>query len=105
MRVDGSVLRRERAAKPRLLVVNQYYWPGVEATAHLLTELCEALTDEYEIRVLTGVLHGHEQLPRREVRNGVRDRARAVDRLRARHVSACARSTTPRTSAARCSTG
>ena len=28
-------------AKPRLLVVNQYYWPGVEATAHLLTELCE----------------------------------------------------------------
>ncbi len=58
-------------AKPRLLVVNQYYWPGVEATAHLLTELCEALADEYEIRVLTGVLRGHEQLPRREVRNGV----------------------------------
>ena len=57
--------------KPRLLVVNQYYWPGVEATAHLLTELCEALTDEYEIRVLTGVLRGHEQLPRREIRNGV----------------------------------
>ncbi len=58
-------------AKPRLLVVNQYYWPGVEATAHLLTELCESLVDEYEIRVLTGVLRGHEQLPRREVRNGV----------------------------------
>ena len=55
----------------RLLVVNQYYWPGVEATAHLLTELCEALTDEYEIRVLTGALHGHGALPRREVRNGV----------------------------------
>jgi glycosyltransferase involved in cell wall biosynthesis len=58
-------------AKPRLLVVNQYYWPGVEATAHLLTELCQSLVDEYEIRVLTGVLRGHEQLPRREVRNGV----------------------------------
>jgi glycosyltransferase involved in cell wall biosynthesis len=57
--------------KPRLLVVNQYYWPGVEATAHLLTELCEALTDEYDIRVLTGVLRGHEDLPRREIRNGV----------------------------------
>jgi putative colanic acid biosynthesis glycosyltransferase WcaI len=57
--------------KPRLLVVNQYYWPGVEATAHLLTELCEALADEYEIRVLTGVLRGHERHPRREVRNGV----------------------------------
>jgi glycosyltransferase involved in cell wall biosynthesis len=57
--------------KPRLLVVNQYYWPGVEATAHLLTELCEALTDEYEIRVLTGVLRGYEERPRRETRNGV----------------------------------
>jgi glycosyltransferase involved in cell wall biosynthesis len=59
------------AAKPRLLVVNQYYWPGVEATAHLLTELCEALADEYEIRVLTGTLRGHEQRPRHEVRHGV----------------------------------
>jgi colanic acid biosynthesis glycosyl transferase WcaI len=58
-------------SRPRLLVVNQYYWPGVEATAHLLTELCEALVDEYDIRVLTGMLRGHEQLPRREVRNGV----------------------------------
>ena len=57
--------------RPRLLVVNQYYWPGVEATAHLLTELCEALADEYEIRVLTGMLRGHEQLPRREGRSGV----------------------------------
>jgi glycosyltransferase involved in cell wall biosynthesis len=57
--------------KPRLLVVNQYYWPGVEATAHLLTELCEALAEDYEIRVLTGVLRGHEDAPRREVRNGV----------------------------------
>ena len=57
--------------KPRLLVVNQYYWPGVEATAHLLTELCEALADEYEIRVLTGVLRGHEQAAKQEVRNGV----------------------------------
>ena len=60
------------AAKPRLLVVNQYYWPGVEATAQLLTELCEALAVEYDIRVITGVLHGHEDLPRHETRNGVR---------------------------------
>ena len=55
--------RPSSPGKPRLLVVNQYYWPGVEATAHLLTELCEALTDEYDIRVLTGVLNGHEELP------------------------------------------
>ncbi len=60
------------AAKPRLLVVNQYYWPGVEATAQLLTELCEALAGEFDIRVLTGVLHGHADRPRHETRNGVR---------------------------------
>jgi len=57
--------------RPRLLVLNQYYWPGVEATAQLLTDLCEALADEYEIRVLTGVLYGHDHEPERLVRNGV----------------------------------
>ena len=31
---------------------------GVEATAHLLTELCEALAEEYDVEVVTGVLHG-----------------------------------------------
>ena len=25
--------------RPKLLVFNQYYWPGVEATAHLLHHL------------------------------------------------------------------
>jgi glycosyltransferase involved in cell wall biosynthesis len=57
--------------KPRLLVFNQYYWPGIEATAQLLTDLCEALADEVEIRVVTGVLHGHENEPRRVLHNGV----------------------------------
>jgi colanic acid biosynthesis glycosyl transferase WcaI len=57
--------------KPRLLVLNQYYWPGVEATAQLLTELCEALAQEAEVKVVTGVLHGHEDEPRRLVHNGV----------------------------------
>jgi putative colanic acid biosynthesis glycosyltransferase WcaI len=60
------------ARKPRLLVLNQYYWPGIEATAQLLTELCEALAEELEVKVVTGVLHGHEDLPRSEVHNGVR---------------------------------
>ncbi len=71
--------------KPRLLVLNQYYWPGVEATAQLLTDLCEALADEYEIRVLTGVLHGHEDEPTRVHRNGVeivRVRSTAHERSR-----------------------
>jgi glycosyltransferase involved in cell wall biosynthesis len=57
--------------KPRLLVFNQYYWPGIEATAQLLTDLCEALADEAEIKVVTGVLHGHEDEPRHLVHNDV----------------------------------
>jgi glycosyltransferase involved in cell wall biosynthesis len=57
--------------RPRLLVLNQYYWPGVEATAHLLAELCEALADDFEITVVTGRLRGRGDLPAREVRNGV----------------------------------
>jgi len=57
--------------KPRLLVLNQYYWPGIEATAQLLTELCEALAEDTEVKVVTGVLHGHEDAPRRVVQNGV----------------------------------
>src|SRR6185312_5414065 len=55
----------------RLLVLNQYYWPGVEATAQLLTELCEALAEEMDVRVVTAVLHGHEGEPRHAVQNGV----------------------------------
>jgi glycosyltransferase involved in cell wall biosynthesis len=58
--------------RPRILVLNQYYWPGVEATAHLLTELCEALAEDYEVEVVTGVLHGHEGEPREIEHNGVR---------------------------------
>ena len=58
--------------RPRILVLNQYYWPGVEATAHLLTELCEALAEDYDVEVVTGVLHGHEGEPREIEHNGVR---------------------------------
>jgi len=57
--------------KPRLLVLNQYYWPGIEATAQLLTDLCEALAEDVDVTVVTGVLHGHEDEPRHVVRNGV----------------------------------
>jgi glycosyltransferase involved in cell wall biosynthesis len=58
--------------KPRLLVLNQYYWPGVEATANLLTDLCEALADEFDVRVVTGLVRGQEGLPREVEHNGVR---------------------------------
>ena len=57
--------------RPRILVLNQYYWPGVEATAQLLAQLCEALARDYDVTVVTGHLHGH-QLPDEEERNGVR---------------------------------
>src|SRR5256714_2185052 len=57
--------------KPRLLVLNQYYWPGIEATAQLLTELCEALAEDMDVTVVTGVLHGHEDEPRRLRHGGV----------------------------------
>jgi colanic acid biosynthesis glycosyl transferase WcaI len=58
--------------RQRILVLNQYYWPGVEATAHLLTELCEALAEEYDVEVVTGVLRGYEDDPRQLEHNGVR---------------------------------
>jgi colanic acid biosynthesis glycosyl transferase WcaI len=62
----------ETKPKPRILVLNQYYWPGVEATAHLLSQLCEALTDDFDVTVVTGRLLGHDELPAEEERNGVR---------------------------------
>src|SRR3954447_17250289 len=58
--------------KPRLLVLNQYYWPGVEATAHLLAELCEALAEDFDVTVVTGRLRTEPDLPHEEVHNGVR---------------------------------
>ena len=70
-------------ARPRLLVLNQYYWPGVEATANLLTDLCEGLEETYDVEVVTGVLHGHEHEPRSLTRNAVtirRVRSTAYDR-------------------------
>jgi colanic acid biosynthesis glycosyl transferase WcaI len=56
--------------KPRLLVLNQYYWPGVEATARMLTQLCEALATEYDITVISGTTSGAEK-PGRTQRAGV----------------------------------
>jgi len=57
--------------KPRLLVLNQYYWPGIEATGNLLTQLCESLAGEYDVTVVTGTVDGAAKPERRE-RNGVR---------------------------------
>jgi glycosyltransferase involved in cell wall biosynthesis len=45
-------------ALKRLLVLNQYYRPGPEATAQLLAELCEGLAEKYEITVVAGTTAG-----------------------------------------------
>jgi colanic acid biosynthesis glycosyl transferase WcaI len=53
----------------RLLVLNQYYWPGPEATAQLLTELCEGLAESFRVTVIAGTTRGAG--PGRQERNGV----------------------------------
>jgi colanic acid biosynthesis glycosyl transferase WcaI len=77
-------------ARARILVLNQYYWPGVEATAQLLAQLCEALASDYDVTVVTGNLLGHD-LPSAETRNGVRIvrvRSTAYDRTQLHHRAA-----------------
>jgi colanic acid biosynthesis glycosyl transferase WcaI len=59
------------ASRPVLLVLNQYYAPGYESTAHLLTELCEALAESFDVTVVTGTVDDAPK-PERTVRNGVR---------------------------------
>jgi glycosyltransferase involved in cell wall biosynthesis len=55
-------------SRQRVLVLNQYYWPGVEATANLLTELCEALAVDYDVTVIAGAA---PEATSRQERNGV----------------------------------
>jgi colanic acid biosynthesis glycosyl transferase WcaI len=43
---------------PRLLVLNQYYWPGPEATAQVLTDLCEGLAADHDVTVVAGTTRG-----------------------------------------------
>jgi glycosyltransferase involved in cell wall biosynthesis len=52
-----------------VLVFNQYYAPAFESTAQLLTQLCEALAEDYDVTVVTGVVEGGGSS--RELRNGV----------------------------------
>src|ERR671934_2474053 len=74
----------ENGRRPRLLVFNQYYWPGVEATAHLLSDLCAGLADDFDVTVVTATLgFPHEAHAGRSERDGVeivRVAATAYDR-------------------------
>jgi colanic acid biosynthesis glycosyl transferase WcaI len=58
------------SSRPVLLVFNQYYAPGYESTAHLLTELCEALADDFDVTVVTGTVELAPK-PERTTRNRV----------------------------------
>jgi colanic acid biosynthesis glycosyl transferase WcaI len=76
---------RDGTGKPRLLVLNQYYRPGLEATAHLLADLCGALSGQFDVTVVTGRVRGNPELPPREVIDGVhviRVHSTAYDRRR-----------------------
>ena len=69
--------------KPSILVLNQYYKPGVEATANLLAELCEALSADYDVTVVTGRVRDRPDLASDEILDGVRifrARSTAFDR-------------------------
>jgi colanic acid biosynthesis glycosyl transferase WcaI len=59
-------------SKPRLLVLNQYYAPAYESTAHLLAQLCEDLTSDFEVTVVTGMVRRSDVHPGAYVRNGVK---------------------------------
>lgn len=60
--------------QPRILFVNRSYWPDSEATGQLLTELCEALTDSFDVHVLAGAPNAtleDSEWGEATVRNGV----------------------------------
>jgi glycosyltransferase involved in cell wall biosynthesis len=68
---------------PRLLVFNQYYAPGFEATAYLLSQLCTELAKDFEVTVVTGKLAVPRADPGRTTVDGVqivRVRSTAFDR-------------------------
>jgi glycosyltransferase involved in cell wall biosynthesis len=76
---------RQRESRPRLLVLNQYYWPGLEATAYLLSQLCAALAEDYDVTVITGRLAIPRADPGKTTHEGVnvvRVRSTAFDRSR-----------------------
>jgi colanic acid biosynthesis glycosyl transferase WcaI len=41
-------------SRPKVLFLNRSYWPDVEATGQLLTELCESLQPTFDVSVVAG---------------------------------------------------
>lgn len=42
------------SGRPSILVLNRSYWPDAEATGQLLTELCEDLSETFDVTVIAG---------------------------------------------------
>ena len=73
----------QRGRRPRLLVLNQYYAPAIEATGQLLAQLCGDLARDFDVTVVTGALPSARA--QRESREGVdviRVRSTAFERRR-----------------------
>lgn len=64
--------------RPKVLFLNRSYWPDVEATGQLLTELCESLHPSFDVSVVAGqpnqIRDNSEGIEwqKESVRNGVR---------------------------------
>ncbi len=63
----------------RILFINRCYYPDVEATGQLLTQLCEDLSDRFDVRVIAGRPNQNSSNDsyrpiRNDERNGVRIR-------------------------------
>jgi len=52
--LDQTLLPVIPDPKASVLFLNRSYWPDVEATGQLLTELCEELSSSFDVRVLAG---------------------------------------------------
>jgi glycosyltransferase involved in cell wall biosynthesis len=67
----------------RLLVLNQYYAPGVEATGQLLSQLCSDLSSDFDVTVVTATLaNAPAGRERRDGVDVVRVRSTAFERRR-----------------------
>jgi colanic acid biosynthesis glycosyl transferase WcaI len=49
-----NATKSKTVTRPRVLFINRSYWPDVEATGQLLTELCEDLADDFDVTVVCG---------------------------------------------------
>ncbi|MEM6468925.1 MAG: glycosyltransferase family 4 protein [Planctomycetota bacterium] len=63
-------------ARARIVFLNRSYWPDIEATGQLLTDLCEGLAESFDVHVICGQPNSPEKgstflVEGAEVRNGV----------------------------------